>query len=118
MIIHIPFTRNVRVRSILLKLGDSICYHFCLQTTLIVAGRGEATPRHLRIYANYATIVDFADAESIRPHVSISLLENESSVIEYPLRVAAFANIHALSIFFVSFLRDSVEAAKYNSLCC
>ncbi|KAF8155525.1 galactose-binding domain-like protein [Crassisporium funariophilum] len=83
LIIHIPFTQNVRIRSILLKLG-----------------RGEVTPRHLRIYANHSTIVDFAEAESTKPQLNISLLEGETGVTEYPLRVAAFTSVHSLSLFF------------------
>ena len=67
-------------------------------------GRGSTTPRHLRIYANHPTIVDFAEAESesVKPHLNISLLEGETGVVEYPLRVAAFTSVHALSLFFVS----------------
>jgi len=85
LIIHIPFMQNVRIRSVLLKLG-----------------RGSTTPRHLRIYANHSTIVDFAEAESesVKPHLNISLLEGETGVVEYPLRVAAFTSVHALSLFF------------------
>jgi hypothetical protein len=65
-------------------------------------GRGESTPRHLRIYANYPTIVDFADAENTTPQLNISLLEGETGVVEYPFRVAAFTSITSLSLFFVS----------------
>jgi len=83
LIIHVPFMQNVRIRSVLLKLG-----------------RGSTTPRHLRIYANHSTIVDFAEAESANSHLNISLLEGETGVIEYPLRVAAFTSVHALSLFF------------------
>lgn len=64
-------------------------------------GRGEVTPRHLRIYANHPTIIDFTDAEATKPHLDISLLEGETGVVEYPLRVAAFASITSLSLFFV-----------------
>jgi hypothetical protein len=55
----------------------------------------------MRIYANHHTIVDFADAESFKPHLNIRLLEGATTVTEYPLRVAAFANISSISIFFV-----------------
>lgn len=65
-------------------------------------GRGEYTPRHLRLYANYPNIVDFAEAESTRPHFNISLLEGETGVIEYPLRTTAFASVSSLSLHFVS----------------
>lgn len=106
MIIHIPFTENVRLRSMLLKLGGVqslsmiIIAHHDTST-----GRGELTPRHLRIYANHNTIVDFADAESTKPQLNISLLEGETGVVEYPLHVAAFASVHSLSLFFVSVVR-------------
>jgi hypothetical protein len=67
-----------------------------------VTGRGESTPLHLRIYANHPSIIDFADAESTKPQLDISLLDGQTDVTEYPLRVAAFANINSLSLFFVS----------------
>ncbi|KAG7094789.1 hypothetical protein E1B28_005604 [Marasmius oreades] len=88
IVIHVPFTQNVRIKSILLKVG-----------------RGESAPRHLRVYANHPTIVDFQDAETTKPQIDITLLE-ESHVVEYPVRVAAFASINSLSIFF----SDSVGA--------
>ncbi|KAK7437865.1 hypothetical protein VKT23_018301 [Stygiomarasmius scandens] len=83
IIIHVPFSQNVRLKSVLLKLG-----------------RGEAAPQHLRIYANHPNIIDFSEAESTKPQLDISLLEGETRVIEYPLRVAAFASINSLSLFF------------------
>ncbi|KAH9899225.1 DUF1000-domain-containing protein [Cubamyces lactineus] len=83
VIIHIPFNQNVRLRSILLKLG-----------------RGEMTPRRLRIYANRTNIVDFSEAEEITPQLNISLLEGETAVHEYQLRAASFANVHSVSLFF------------------
>ncbi|TFK83081.1 DUF1000-domain-containing protein [Polyporus arcularius HHB13444] len=83
IIIHVPFTQNVRLRSIILKTG-----------------RGELTPRRLRIYANRTNIVDFSEVEDITPQLDISLLEGETSVSEYPLRAASFANVHSLSLFF------------------
>ncbi|KAI0760383.1 galactose-binding domain-like protein [Fomes fomentarius] len=83
IIIHVPFSQSVRLRSVLLKLG-----------------RGELTPRRLRIYANRPNIVDFSEAEDITPQLNISLLEGDSGVTEYPLRTASFANIHSLSLFF------------------
>jgi len=83
VVIHIPFTQNVRLRSISLKLG-----------------RGELAPRHLRIYANHAMIVDFEDAEVTKPQLNVTLQEGEVGVIEYPLNTPAFTNIHSLSVFF------------------
>ncbi|OCB84857.1 DUF1000-domain-containing protein [Sanghuangporus baumii] len=96
MVIHIPFIQNVRVRSILLKLG-----------------RGELTPRHLRIYANHSNIVDFAEAETTKPQLNISLLEGETGVAEYPLRAAAFANVHSLSLHFNEAVGEEVSRLYY-----
>ena len=101
--------QNVRIRSVLLKLGE-LEQFFCFDIQLMIyillihPGRGSTTPRHLRIYANHSTIVDFAEADSgsVKPHLNISLLEGETGVVEYPLRVAAFTSVHALSLFFVS----------------
>lgn len=64
-------------------------------------GRGEVAPRRLRIYANHPHIVDFSAAEDMKPALNISLLEGEAGVSEYPLRVASFASINTLSLFFV-----------------
>ena len=64
-------------------------------------GRGDLTPRHLRVYANRTTIVDFSEAEDITPQLNISLLEGETGVTAYPLHAAAFANVHSLSLYFV-----------------
>ncbi|KAF4583436.1 hypothetical protein EYR38_002187 [Pleurotus pulmonarius] len=96
VIIHIPFSQNVRIRSMILKLG-----------------RGESTPRRLRIYANYPTIIDFADAEETKPQLELSLLEGEVSATEYPLRVAAFASITTLSLFFSHAMGDEVSRVYY-----
>lgn len=103
-IIHVPFTESVRIRSILLKLGE-YRFHFHMLPDIIDvynSGRGEVTPRHLRIYANHSTIVDFSEAEDITPHLNITLSESELGVAEYPLRASAFASVHSLSLFFVS----------------
>ncbi|TFY65239.1 hypothetical protein EVJ58_g2097 [Rhodofomes roseus] len=95
-IIHVPFTQNVRVKSVLVKLG-----------------RGEVAPRRMRIYANHATIVDFAAAEDITPHLNISLLQDDTGVTEYPLRSAAFTNVHALSLFFSESVGGDSSAVYY-----
>ncbi|KAI0278073.1 galactose-binding domain-like protein [Russula aff. rugulosa BPL654] len=84
LVIHIPFAQNVRLKSVLLKLGA-----------------GEVTPRRLRVYANRANIIDFSEVDDVQPSLNISLLEGETSVTEYPLRMAAFSSINSLSLFFV-----------------
>ncbi|KAF9441752.1 DUF1000-domain-containing protein [Macrolepiota fuliginosa MF-IS2] len=96
IIIHVPFTENVRLRSIVLKLG-----------------RGELAPRHLRIFANHSTIIDFADAETTKSQLDISLLEGEAGIVEYPLRVAAFASVHSLSLFFNEAVGEDVTRVYY-----
>ncbi|KDQ13355.1 hypothetical protein BOTBODRAFT_33676 [Botryobasidium botryosum FD-172 SS1] len=83
LIIHVPFTQNVRIRSVMLKMA-----------------RGEVCPHRLRIYANYPTGIDFDDAETTIPQHDMSLLESETGVTEYPLRVAAFVNVNSLTLFF------------------
>ncbi|KAL4244269.1 PITHD1 family protein [Abortiporus biennis] len=83
IIIHVPFIQNVRVKSILLKLG-----------------RGDVQPTHLRIYANHTHIVDFSEADDFTPNLNITLSEGEVGVVEYPLRAAAFTNVFSLSLFF------------------
>ncbi|KAF8637244.1 hypothetical protein AX17_002955 [Amanita inopinata Kibby_2008] len=83
LIIHIPFIESVRVKSVLLKLG-----------------RGEFAPQLLHIFANHPTIVDFSDAENMKPQMSVSLLTGETGIVEYPLRVATLSSITSLSLFF------------------
>ncbi|TFK72072.1 DUF1000-domain-containing protein [Pluteus cervinus] len=83
MVIHVPFVETVRLRSIMLKVGS-----------------GEYAPGRLRVFANHPTIVDFSDAESIRPQLDLQLLEGETKVADYPLRVAAFASVNSVSLHF------------------
>lgn len=64
-------------------------------------GRGDLAPRHVKLYSNHPNIVDFSDAETLRPHLDFALLEGEIGVVEYPLRVAAFTSVHSLSLLFV-----------------
>jgi hypothetical protein len=76
-----------------------------IDTGLRLIGRGDLTPRRMRVYANRANIVDFSDVDETQPSIDISLLEGETGVTEYPLRAATFASINSLSIFFVSVLK-------------
>ncbi|KZV95850.1 DUF1000-domain-containing protein [Exidia glandulosa HHB12029] len=83
MILHIPFIENVRVRSVLVKLG-----------------RGDVAPRRLRVYINSPPSSDFSDLEDIKPHLDLALQEGEAGVTEYPLRAPAFTNTNSLTLFF------------------
>ncbi|KAF7983194.1 hypothetical protein HWV62_23452 [Athelia sp. TMB] len=95
VVFHIPFSQNVRLRSIFLKIG-----------------RGESTPQHLQIFANHPQIVDFGDAESTRAQLDISLSQ-EVGVVEYPLRAAAFASVNTLSLFFSDSVGGEVSRIYY-----
>ncbi|KAI0052078.1 DUF1000-domain-containing protein [Auriscalpium vulgare] len=96
MVIHVPFSQNVRVKSLLLKLG-----------------RGETAPQRLRIYTNYPNIVDFSEAEDLKPSLNITLLEGETGVVEYPLRMASFSSINTLSLFFSESIGGDVTRLYY-----
>jgi hypothetical protein len=105
MIIHIPFTQQVKIRSMLIKPGTLPV--LSSPTVLIhnyhhILGHTDLRPTRLKVYANTPTIVDFSDAETRRPHLDIALLE-ETGVVEYPLRVAApvFSGVWSLSVFLV-----------------
>ncbi len=104
MIIHVPFAQNVRIRSVLLKLGVFRVEFAVPVTTLTykLTGRGDLTPQRMRLYANRANIVDFSDVDDVHPSLDIALLNGETAVTEYPLRAATFASINSLSLFFVS----------------
>lgn len=69
--------------------------------SIISPARGELCPHRLRIYSNAPDGLDFEQAESTKPHFDFALLEDEDGVTEYPLRVAAFANVNSLTLFFV-----------------
>ncbi|KAG8813764.1 hypothetical protein FRC20_003405 [Serendipita sp. 405] len=96
LIINVPFTQNVRVKSVLLKLG-----------------RGELSPQRLRLYVNRPSGVGFDEAESIKPHLDIALLQGQDTVSEYPLRVTAFSNVFSMSLFFSHSGGDEVTRVYY-----
>ncbi|KAG8874281.1 hypothetical protein FRB98_008550 [Tulasnella sp. 332] len=81
MIVHVPFTQNIRIRSVMVKLG-----------------RGELCPRRLRLYANSPNGISFSD--DIEPTQDIALLEGAEGVTEYPVRISAFASVMSVTLFF------------------
>ncbi|KAG9047231.1 hypothetical protein FS837_002753 [Tulasnella sp. UAMH 9824] len=81
MIVHVPFTENVRVRSVVVKLG-----------------RGETCPRRVRLYVNSPHGIDFSDES--KPTQDLALLENAEQAVEYPVRVSAFASVNSITLFF------------------
>jgi len=96
LVIHVPFVQNVRIKSLLLKLG-----------------RGDVTPRHLRVYVNRANAIDFSEVDDVQPSLNISLLEGETSVTEYPLRMVAFSSINSLSLFFSDSVGEESSRVYY-----
>jgi len=100
LILHVPFVENVRVRSLLLKLG--VCERDFALDSLIdrewltrvrslwcQPGRGEVTPQRLRVYINSPPSSDFSDLEDMKPHLDVALQNGEAGVVEYPLRAPA-----------------------------
>ncbi|KAG2032518.1 hypothetical protein BDR03DRAFT_969835 [Suillus americanus] len=51
MIIHVLFVQNMRVTSILLRLGEKL--DVCAAIHIMHTDRGDTTPRHLRMYVNH-----------------------------------------------------------------
>ncbi|KIM24770.1 hypothetical protein M408DRAFT_331600 [Serendipita vermifera MAFF 305830] len=96
LIINVPFTQNVRLRSVLLKLGH-----------------GEWAPQRLRLYVNHPSGVGFDEADSLRTQLDIALLQGQSNVTEYPLRVAAFSNVFSISLFFSDAVGEEVTRMYY-----
>lgn len=82
LIIFIPFAENVRINTLLIKHAG-----------------GELAPKRLRIYVNRPDIVGFDEADDIRPHLDFAL-ESGVALTPYPVRSAAFASVHSLSLFF------------------
>ena len=82
-----------------------------------LSGRGAVAPRRLRVYANRPTGVGFDEAEVLKPQLDLALLEGETSVTEYPLRVAVFSNVFSISLFFVSLMAwtDQRDDSKLNT---
>ena len=93
-----PSLHNVISHSI---NGNSRDYYYAYY---VLSARGAIAPRRLRLYANRPTGVGFDEAEVLKPQLDIALLEGETSVTEYPLRVAVFSNVFSISLFFVSLI--------------
>ncbi|KAJ7599067.1 galactose-binding domain-like protein [Mycena floridula] len=81
MIIRIPFTGSVRLRSILLKTGP-----------------GGQTPSKLALFAN-ADNMDFGDASEKTPTQEFAVVQSRE-VGEYAVMTAKFSNISSITLFF------------------
>jgi len=81
IIIRIPFSGNVKLRSIIVK-----------------GARGEECPIQIKIYANIPAF-DFDSAESEKPTQVMDLIDSKDAV-EYPVPAARYPAVSILTLFF------------------
>lgn len=78
------------MRSLLLKLGACQADRArCSCINHLLVGRGEVTPRRLRVFINSSASSDFNDLEDMKPHLDVALQDGEVGIVEYPLRAPA-----------------------------
>ncbi|TFK19698.1 thioredoxin Trp26 family protein [Coprinopsis marcescibilis] len=94
LILRIPFTSNVRLRSLLLK-----------------AGPGGKTPEKITLYAN-APHLDFESVNDRNPSQELEIVQG-NSVGEYPLRTVKFNNVSNLTLFVPAAQGDDVTRISY-----
>jgi len=91
LLLHIPFTESVTVRSISVRSG--------------VGGGDGAPPREIALFVNRDDL-DFDTARELEPEMKLELLPPHHFVegtLDYPLRPAGrFQNISSFTIFFKS----------------
>ncbi|KAF9452328.1 DUF1000-domain-containing protein [Macrolepiota fuliginosa MF-IS2] len=81
MIIRVPFTGSVRLRSVLLKTGP-----------------GDRTPSKVQLFANQENM-DFDDIEDKTPTQELDVAQGRE-VGEYAVKTAKFSNVSSLTLFF------------------
>ncbi|OZJ02211.1 hypothetical protein BZG36_04714 [Bifiguratus adelaidae] len=84
LIFHIPFTGNVKLRSI------------CIRST-----GGAAAPAHLKVFINRDD-VDFDSVESFQSTQEWELVQSSTEVVEYGTRIPKFTNVRHLALYFPS----------------
>lgn len=97
LILHIPFTRSLRLRTLLLLTPPPSHPH---------------RPARLRIFVNKPHCPDFAELEDAAPIMDISVgtapasyhrgVDGRREVEEWPLKVQKLASVHSVTLFFVS----------------
>ncbi|KAI2631725.1 translation protein [Xylaria nigripes] len=90
LIIHIPFTGQVKLHSILLRTSSSAC-----------------APRTLRLFLNRDDL-DFSNAEDVKPQQEFELSQT-SEVQEIPVKRYLFSNARSLALFFVDNFGEGEE---------
>ncbi|KAI9510720.1 DUF1000-domain-containing protein [Russula earlei] len=83
LIIRVPFTGSVKLRSLLLKTGP-----------------GDQTPEKVALFANIDNI-DFSDAQDKEPLQTLDVAVGRE-VGEYALKPAKFPNVSTVTLFFPS----------------
>ncbi|KAI0249843.1 DUF1000-domain-containing protein [Lactifluus subvellereus] len=81
LIIRVPFTGSVKLRSLLLKSGP-----------------GEQTPAKVALFANIDNL-DFSDAQDEEPLQQLDVAVGRE-VGQYPLKPAKFPNVSTITLFF------------------
>jgi len=81
IIIRIPFTGSVRLRSLLLKTGPT-----------------DQTPSKVALYANAASL-DFNDISDRKPTQELDVAQGRE-VGEYAVKTSQFSNISSVTLFF------------------
>ncbi|KAF9516905.1 hypothetical protein BS47DRAFT_1326836 [Hydnum rufescens UP504] len=81
LILRIPFTGSVKLRSLLLRSGPD-----------------SQTPKTIRLFATDDQL-DFSDVEIARPTQELAIVQT-SEVAQYALKTAAFSNVRCLTVFF------------------
>ncbi|KAG2018094.1 hypothetical protein CC2G_007544 [Coprinopsis cinerea AmutBmut pab1-1] len=94
LIIRIPFTGNVKLRSLLLK-----------------AGPGEKTPEKIILFASEPNL-DFDSVNEKKPSQELEVAQG-SEVGEYPLRTVKFNNISSITLFIPAAQGDDVTRIYY-----
>uniref|UniRef100_A0A914W3S5 PITH domain-containing protein n=1 Tax=Plectus sambesii TaxID=2011161 RepID=A0A914W3S5_9BILA len=97
LLFNIPFTGQIKLKAVLL-----------------VGGEGNSHPAKMRLFKNRPTM-SFDDT-TIEPEQEFELTRDESGTVEYPLRVAKFANLTHLSIHFPTNFGDESTKIYYIGL--
>ncbi|KAI8354156.1 galactose-binding domain-like protein [Blakeslea trispora] len=95
LIVHVPFTGTVKLRSI------------CLRTD-----KSDAAPSKMKVFINRDD-VDFDVAESYTPTQEFDLVENSDQVVEYGVKVTKFSNIRNITLFFPENFGEDVSIIRY-----
>eukprot|EP00466_Bigelowiella_natans_P002568 jgi/Bigna1/91845/estExt_fgenesh1_pg.C_1240007 len=98
LIIHIPFTVQVKLKSF----------------TVIGGGEGSA-PNCVKLYKNRDDI-DFESAEDVEPDQEFNLVYDSDGSVQYPVRISKFQNASSITMFFTGNFEDDTTQINYLGL--